>query len=193
MQVLVARLGKPHGIRGEVTVQLFTDAPQSRFVTGEVFSIENFDSKSPIAQIAPAGELTVANARWNKKILVVKFEEIKSRNDAELARETRIVFDSEEISDDEGIYEHDVLDLPVYLLSELAEGELPSGEGVGVVSGLQTLPTQDLLLIKLHNGTEAMIPFVEELVPELDLDEKYIVIDPPVGLLTLNDSSSEQE
>ena len=42
MQVVVARIGKPHGIRGEVTVQLFTDAPQERFARGEVLGIENF-------------------------------------------------------------------------------------------------------------------------------------------------------
>ena len=46
MQVLVARIGKPHGIRGEVTVQLFTDIPEERFAPGEVLDLENFTPKS---------------------------------------------------------------------------------------------------------------------------------------------------
>ena len=188
LQVQVARIGKPHGIRGEVTVELFTDQPEARFARGETLDIEGFSTTSPVARIAPRGQLTVAGSRWNKKILVVRFEEVTSRNDAEVLRNTRLVFDSAEVDDDEGVYEHDVLGLPVYLLSEVPEGELPQGEGIGTVSGLQTMPTQDLLLIDLHNGGEAMIPFVEELVPELDLDEKFVLIDPPAGLLELDES-----
>ena len=46
MQVLVARIGKPHGIRGEVTVELFTDAPEERFSRGEVLHIDGFTTRS---------------------------------------------------------------------------------------------------------------------------------------------------
>lgn len=193
MQVLVARIGKPHGIRGEVTLQVFTDAPDIRFAQGEKLSIEEFSPSAPIARLAPAGELTVAHSRWNKKILVVKFEEITTRNDAELFRDWRLTFNSEEAAEDEGIYEHDVLDLPVYLLSDVPEGELPSADPVATVIGLQTLPTQDLLIVKLANGSEAMIPFVEEIVPEIDLDEGFILIDPPAGLLELGQDDSAAE
>ena len=99
MQVLVARIGKPHGIRGEVTVQLYTDTPEERFAVGERLSIENFTAKSPAAAIAPAGELTVAASRWNKKILVVRFEEISNRNQAEELRDTRLMYDVPESND----------------------------------------------------------------------------------------------
>lgn len=191
MQVLVARIGKPHGIRGEVTVQLFTDAPEERFVAGEKLQIEDFSRQTPVGQIAPAGELTVAGARWNKKILVVRFAEVSSRNDAEELRDVRLTFDSSEAEDSEGIYEHDVLDLPVYLVNNVPEGEIPQGEGIGKVSGLRTLPTQDLLLVELHNGEEAMIPFVEELVPEIDLEDGFILIDPPAGLLDLQSETND--
>ena len=53
MQVVVARIGKPHGIRGEVTVQLFTDAPAERFARGEVLGIENFVPGSAAASGGP--------------------------------------------------------------------------------------------------------------------------------------------
>ncbi|MFW0108690.1 ribosome maturation factor RimM [Rothia sp. P7181] len=193
MQILVARIGKPHGIRGEVTVELFTDSPQERFARGEQLSIENYQPETPVGAIAPEGVLTVAQSRWNKKILVVRFEEVTSRNQAETLRNTRLTFDASEVDSSEGYYEHDVVDLPVYLYHDIPEGELPEGEGIGTVTGLQTMPAQDLLLVRLHNGEETMIPFVEQIVPEVDIEEGFVLIDPPEGLLTLGSEESEDQ
>nr|WP_237204145.1 ribosome maturation factor RimM [Rothia endophytica] len=196
MQVQVARIGKPHGIRGEVTVQLFTDAPEERFAPGTTLDIEDFDANSLVGAIAPAGVLTVAGARWNKKILVVRFKEVANRNDAETLRDTRLTFDSATVgSDDEdGYYEHDLIDLPVYLAQEIGEdGYLPE-EPIAHVVGLQTMPTQDLLILEnVADGEEAMIPFVEELIPAIDIEEGYVVINPPAGLMELNGSDEEDE
>lgn len=201
MQVQVARIGKPHGIRGEVTVQLFTDSPEERFAPGSVLNIENHNPATPAGALAPAGTLTVKNSRWNKKILVVAFEEITTRNQAELLRDTRLTFNSatEATEDDsEGYYEHELLDLPVYLASEISDdGYLPQ-EPIAIVIGLQTMPTQDLMLLKnTADGSEIMIPFVEELIPAIDIEEGHVIIDPPAGLLELNsdteDGESEQD
>ncbi len=194
MYVLVARIGKPHGIRGEVTVQLFTDNPEARFAAGEVLSIQDFEAQSSVGKLVPGGELTVASSRWNKKILVVKFEEITTRNDAEVLRNSYLEFDSSLDEDESSFYEHDVVDLPVYLLSEVPEGELPSGDALGKVTGLQTMPTQDLLFFELaSNGEKVMIPMVEELVPEIDLDEGFVLIDPPAGLLEMAEGSEGED
>ena len=120
MQVLVARIGKPHGIRGEVTVQrirgevtvqLFTDIPEERFAPGEVLDLENFTPKSPVATVAPTGRLKVAGHRWNKKILVVRFEEVTTRNQAEELRGSRLMFEVPEDEDDEGFYEQELVNL----------------------------------------------------------------------------------
>ncbi|MBF0807157.1 ribosome maturation factor RimM [Rothia nasimurium] len=197
MQVQVARIGKPHGIRGEVTVQLFTDAPEERFAPGAVLDIENFNPASPAGTIAPAGTLTVKKSRWNKKILVVAFEEVTNRNQAEELRDTRLTFDSsaetDADSDDEGYYEHELLDLPVYLAADVKDGYLPE-EPIAVVTGLQTMPTQDLLILEnTADGEEVMIPFVEELIPAIDTEEGYIIINPPAGLLELNSDDEEAE
>ena len=69
MQLQVARIGKPHGIRGEVTVQVLTDAPEDRFVPGVEFVVEP----------ASAGPLTVSRARWNKDILLLAFDGISDQ------------------------------------------------------------------------------------------------------------------
>ncbi|WP_237234365.1 ribosome maturation factor RimM [Rothia nasisuis] len=196
MQVLVARIGKPHGIRGEVTVQLFTDAPEERFAPGSVLKIDNFDPTSAAGRIAPTGALTVKSSRWNKKILVVAFEEVTNRNQAEDLRDTRLTFDSaseaETDGDDEGYYEHELLDLPVYLAADIKDGYLPE-EPIAIVTGLQTMPTQDLLILEnTADGEEVMIPFVEELVPAIDTEEGYIIINPPAGLLELNSDEDDE-
>ena len=203
MQVVVARIGKPHGIRGEVTVQLFTDAPQERFARGEVLGIENFAPGSAAASVAPTGELTVAGARWNKKILVVRFDEVTTRNQAEELRGTRLVYEvPEDDGEEEGFYEQELVNLPVYLLADVPEGESPVdnsavGKPLGQVTGLQTMPVQDLLLIKMARsprlasgaGEEIMIPFVEEIVPEVvpstEDEPGFVLLTPPAGLIDL--------
>lgn len=209
MQVVVARIGKPHGIRGEVTVQLFTDAPQERFARGEVLGIENFAPGSAAASVAPTGELTVAGARWNKKILVVRFDEVTTRNQAEELRGTRLVYEvPEDDGEEEGFYEQELVNLPVYLLSDVPEGESPVdnpvvGKPLGKVTGLQTMPVQDLLLIKLARsprlasgaGEEIMIPFVEEIVPEVvpstEEEPGFVLLTPPAGLIDLVEDAEQ--
>ncbi len=168
MKLQVARIGKPHGIRGEVTVQVLTDAPGDRFVPGTEFIVEP----------ATAGPLTVLSARWNKDILLLAFEEIETRNEAETVRGAKLFIETEEIDDDddEGWYEHELEGLDVRV-----------GEAVvGKVTGLRTLPVQDLLVVTTPDGTEILIPFVEQIVPEVNVAEKFILVTPPPGLFEVN-------
>ncbi|WP_129658714.1 ribosome maturation factor RimM [Rothia halotolerans] len=183
MQVQVARIGKPHGIRGEVTVQLFTDEPEERFAAGAALGVE------PATPLAPRGVLTVAGSRWNKSILVVRFAELSSRNDAEALRNHRLSVESEDTEAEEGFYEHELVGLEVYAVEDPEQAEL--GEPVGRVAALQTGAAQDLLHLELADGAPALIPFVEEIVPEVDLEEGRVVICPPPGLLGLQKDEEE--
>lgn len=173
MQLQVARIGKPHGIRGEVTVQVLTDAPGDRFVPGTQFVVEP----------ASAGPLTVESARWNKDILLLAFEEVETRNDAEALRGAKLYIETEELDedDDEGWYEHELMGLDVRV------GETV----VGKVSGLHTMPVQDLLVVTDKDGKEILIPFVEQIVPEVNVAEKYVLVTPPAGLFEVNTATGE--
>ncbi|GAB2892553.1 ribosome maturation factor RimM [Neomicrococcus lactis] len=174
MRVRVARIGKPHGIRGEVTVEVMTDDPAARFAPGSVLEAEK----------GPHDRLTVEGARWNKEILVVAFEEILDRNAAEAARGTVLFFDGDLSDDDsEGYYEHELVDLPVLI------GE----EKVGVVTGLRTGAAQDLLVVKDNEGEEVYVPFVEQIVPEVDLEGGFVRLTPPDGLFTVNKGQTEPD
>jgi 16S rRNA processing protein RimM len=168
MQLQVARIGKPHGIRGEVTVQVLTDAPEERFVPGTELVVEP----------ASAGPLTIISARWNKDILLLGFEEIETRNQAETLRGAKLFIETEELheDDDEGWYEHELVGLDVRVGDTV----------VGKVSGLNTLPVQDLLVVTTSEGKEILIPFVEQIVPEVNVGEKYILVTPPPGLFDIN-------
>ncbi|MDD7834977.1 MULTISPECIES: ribosome maturation factor RimM [Paenarthrobacter] len=172
MQLQVARIGKPHGIRGEVTVQVLTDAPEERFVAGTEFVVEP----------ASAGPLTVRSARWNKDILLLGFEEIADRNAAEAIRGAKLFIETEELDDDgeEGWYEHELVGLQARV----------GAQTVGKVAALNTMPAQDLLVIESVDGKEILVPFVDEIVPEVNVEEGYILITPPAGLFELNDEGA---
>jgi 16S rRNA processing protein RimM len=168
----VARIGKPHGIRGEVTVQVLTDAPEDRFVPGTEFVVEP----------ATAGPLTVSSARWNKDILLLGFEEVADRNTAETLRGAKLFIETEELDedDDEGWYEHELVGLEARVGTQV----------VGKVTALNTMPVQDLLLVTTPEGAEILVPFVEQIVPEVNIEEGFILLTPPDGLFELNTEDS---
>ncbi|GAB3284615.1 ribosome maturation factor RimM [Sinomonas notoginsengisoli] len=167
MHVQVARIGKPHGIRGEVTVHVLTDAPDERFVPGAEFTVE------PAAH----GPLTLRGARWNKDVLLLSFAEVADRNRAEELRGAKLFVDTQELEDDDdaGWYEHELVGLVARV----------DGRDVGTVVALQTMPVQDLLVVDTPQG-EVLVPFVDEIVPEVDPEGGFIVVVPPPGLFELN-------
>ncbi len=172
MQLQVARIGKPHGIRGEVTVQVLTDAPGDRFVPGTEFVVEP----------ASAGPLIVESARWNKDILLLAFEGIETRNQAETLRGAKLFIETEELDedDDEGWYEHELVGLEARVGSQV----------VGKIAALHTLPVQDLLVVETPDGKEILVPFVEQIVPEVNVADGFVLLTPPDGLFEVNDGEA---
>ncbi len=167
----VARIGKPHGVRGEVTVQLFTDDPAQRLARGAVLVRE------PGAETADRTRrsLTVSSQRWNKSICLLGFEEIRDRNAAEDLRGSLLFVELPAEPEDDGDewYSHELEGM-----SCLG----PQGEELGVVRELLTGPAQDLLAVETPAGEEVLVPFVEELVPEIDAEAGVIRLHPPRGL-----------
>ncbi|MFQ4147503.1 ribosome maturation factor RimM [Arthrobacter sp. LAPM80] len=173
MQVQVARIGKPHGIKGEVTVLVLTDAPDSRFAVGAQFE----------AEPKKLGTLTIKSSRWNKDILLLGFEGTNTRNDAELLRGAILFFESDDDEDDDAWYEHELLGLEVRV----------GATKVGKVAGLRTQAVQDLLIIEDNDGDEVLVPFVDEIVPEVNLEAGYVLLTPPAGLFSVNKEAGEND
>lgn len=167
MQLVVARIGRAHGIKGEVTVEVRTDEPELRLAPGAVLATEP----------ATAGPLTIETGRVHSGRLLLRFEGVRDRTAAEALRNTLLIaeVDPAELPEDpEEFYDHQLMDLDVVLAD---------GTGIGRITEITHLPSQDLLIVERPDGSEVMIPFVEEIVTEIDLEEQRAVITPPPGLI----------
>lgn len=169
MQLVVGRVGRPHGLRGEVTVEVRTDDPDRRFEAGQ----------SLATMPAERGPLVVAGSRWHSGRLLIRFAGHEDRDAAEALRDTLLAIDSalvDPIEDPEEFYDHDLIGLRVLTVA---------GEDVGTVCDVLH-HGQDLLVVEgngARDGTEILVPFVAAIVPEIDVAAGRLVIDPPAGLL----------
>jgi 16S rRNA processing protein RimM len=164
MRVIVGRIGRPHGLRGEVVVGVRTDEPDLRFTVGAVLDADQH------------GTLTVATVRWHSGQLLLSFAGTTDRTAAAGLGGTWLSVDTSTLpptSDPDEFRDHELIGLSVRTVA---------GAPVGVVSDVLH-HGQDLLVVQAGSGGEYLVPFVAALVPEVDLDAGVLVIDPPSGLL----------
>ena len=131
MQLVVGRVTRPHGVRGEVSVEVRTDDPDLRFSVGRVMATDP----------AAAGPLTVESVRWHSGRLLIRFDGIADRNQAEELRGTWLTLDSAEAGptgDPDEFHDHELIGLAVVTTS---------GEPVGRVTDVRHFG-QDLLVIE---------------------------------------------
>ncbi len=168
---IVGRIRKAHGIRGEVVVDLLTDAPDVLFASGRRVLVGTVGGNPD-----PRGTaLHIESSRPFKDSWLVKAREIGDRNAAELWRDRYLLLPQDELpppAEDE-LYIHDLIGMRV---------EEVSGAAVGTVAEVYELP-QGLMLELAGERKGALIPFSDEIVTSVDADRRLIVIDPPVGLL----------
>lgn len=177
-EVIVATIGKAHGLRGEVALNLRTDQPAERLLSGTVFDVA--PGKPQGTGVAPGllpRQLTLVSTRTQQDRWYARFEEIPDRTAAESLRgvELSLELDAEQESeeDPDAWYASQLEGLPVRHVD---------GRELGVVTGLQHYPAQDLLLVRTPDGRRVQLPLVEQLVPEIDLERGEILADPPGGL-----------
>ncbi|MGH3777122.1 MAG: ribosome maturation factor RimM [Pseudonocardiaceae bacterium] len=161
---VVGRIGRPHGLRGEVTVQVRTDSPQERFAAG--------------AQLgAGAGRtLTVEAVRPHAGSLLVRFAGVTDRAAAVQLRGVLLTVEATELpalDDPDEFYDHQLEGLAAF-------GS--DGTKLGTVREVVHAPASDLLVVETDRG-EVLVPFVRAIVPEVDLVGGRVVLDPPAGLL----------
>lgn len=169
MQLVVGQVTRAHGVRGEVAVAVRTDDPEIRFAVGSVL----------LTDPAAAGPLTVTAARWHQDRLLLTFAEIPDRSVAEQRRGTRLLVEIDpqlRPTDPEEFYDHQLVGLRAVTVA---------GQEIGEVIDVLHLPAQDVLAVRSADRGEVLIPFVTEIVPEIDLSAGLVRVDPPAGLLDL--------
>ena len=189
MRLIVGRIGRPHGIRGEVIVGVRTDEPDLRFVAGAVLDVERTlpgsgrtGEGSGVA--VGDGQLTVGSARWHSGQLLVAFAGITDRTAAGELTGSWLSMDSSQLpesTDPDEFRDHELIGLSV---------RTSAGDAVGVVADVLH-HGQDLLVVRQDGdqdggkGRDYLVPFVKPIVPEIDVSAGVLVIDPPPGLLNL--------
>jgi 16S rRNA processing protein RimM len=167
VQLVVARIGRAHGIKGEVTVEVRTDEPELRLAPGAVL----------LTDPASTGPLTIETGRVHSGRLLLRFEGVADRSAAEALRNTLLIAEidpAETPEEEDEYYDHQLIDLDVVT---------EDGEEVGRITEISHLPSQDLFIVERPDGSEVMIPFVGEIVTEIDLEEQKAVVAPPPGLI----------
>lgn len=170
MLLVVGRLGRPHGVRGEISVTLHTDEPDERFAVGSVLQTEP----------ACAGPLTVRAVRWHGDRFLLRLAGVEDRSAAEALRGVLLHADVDpdaRPADPEEFYDRALVGLAVVTVT---------GAPVGEVGEVVHLPGQDLLAVRRDGRPEALVPLVSAIVTQVDLPGARIVIDPPPGLLDLD-------
>lgn len=168
--VVVGRIGRAHGIKGEVSVEPRTDEPDRRFAVGSVL-----DARAPDG-VLRSGALTVEGVRWHQGRMLVRFAELRDRTAAEAARGTLVEMEVETQSaptDPEEFYDRQLIGLVV---------RTTEGAEVGPITSVIHGVAQDILAIE-SNGREVLVPFVSELVPQVDLAGGFVVVADRPGLL----------
>ncbi len=176
-EVVVGRIGKAHGIKGEVSVELRTDEPERRFTDGTVLVTRTPAGTAPHGPGRPTS-LTVRRTRWHQSRLLVTFAEVPDRTAAEAVRGLTLATEvdvTEAPEDPEEFYDHQLVGLAVFTTD---------GEPVGEVTEVMHGTGQDLLAVRAEDGRELLVPFVTALVPVVDVAAGRVEVADRPGLLT---------
>ncbi|WEV68452.1 ribosome maturation factor RimM [Bifidobacterium sp. ESL0769] len=199
----VCRIGRAQGLKGEVNARTFTDEPELRFAPGSVLYTKDGSRTYTIAHSRTFKD------RW---ILHFEGVDNRDASEALNGLELYIEADDpEEMAEEDAWYPKDLIGLEARVADNPANGidAGKSGNVIGKVVDVIDGPAQSLLKIRLAtpvveqkdgsfapaslDGADkdtddkiiktALVPFVDELVPDIDLDEHYLTLDPPVGLI----------
>ncbi|WP_337248709.1 ribosome maturation factor RimM [Leucobacter luti] len=165
----VGRLTKPHGLKGGIKLELFTDNPELRFTPGAEFYLQ-------VPEDSPwfGRTITMRELRWFNESPVGFFEELADRSDAEGIVRAILWIDEQAVADgeeDNAWYDHQLVGLDV----------VREGEKLGTVAEVRHFPAQDLLVVTTEAGT-VLVPFVEAIVPSVDIEAGLVHVTPPTGL-----------
>lgn len=166
----VGKIVNTHGIRGEVRVISYTDFREERYAVGTKLALFMPKSPKPIY-------LTVASHRQHKNFDLLTFENHPNLNDVEKYRDGMLKVSEDQLGDlDEGeFYYHEILGCTVMTIE---------GVAIGKVTDILETGANDVWTVTPEKGKLQYIPYIEDVVKEIDIEKKEIIIDPIEGLLS---------
>lgn len=166
-QLRVGRLVKAHGLKGALKLELYTDNPERRFVTGAEFTLQ-----VPEASPWHGKTVTVREYRVMNGNPVVFLDDVDDRSAAEgLVRAILWIDQDADEVEDNAWFDHQLVGLDV----------VRDDVVIGRVARVEHMPAQDLLIVRAGER-EVMVPFVEAIVPTVDVSAGRVVVTPPSGL-----------
>lgn len=166
MLLVVGRIGRAHGVRGEATVEIRTDNPDARFYIGAKLTTDPKEK----------GPLVIKDLKVHSGTLLLSFEGVEDRTAVERLRNVLLL--AEVDPKESNVSEDD------FHISQIIDCKVidENGKECGVVVDVLQLPAQDTLVIKVE-GREVLVPFVKAYVPKVDIDNKVLTIVNTAGLL----------
>ncbi|MHB8513004.1 MAG: ribosome maturation factor RimM [Actinomycetota bacterium] len=163
-RLIVGRIVGAHGIRGECSVEVLSEAPE-RFESGSVLDVEHADFHT----------LTVRASRSHKQRLLVSFDEINDRNGAESLRGAWLSIDAESapVLDEGQFYAHQIQGCDVFDEEDRM---------LGILTAVLENPAHDIWVVRTPSNQEVMVPAVKEFVKHVDAESKRIVLAPIEGM-----------
>lgn len=166
----VGKIVNTHGVRGEVRVLSITDFPEERYAVGSELGLFMPNSEIPIM-------LTVQSYRKHKNFTLLTFQDHKNINDVEKYRDGMLKVSEDKLSElEEGVfYHHEIIGCTVHTLD---------GEEIGKVTDIFETGANDVWTVTPQKGKPHYIPYIDDVVKQIDIDKKEIVIEAIEGLLT---------
>jgi 16S rRNA processing protein RimM len=165
----VGKIVNTHGIRGEVRVISRTDFPEERYKVGNTLYIWKEKSKEPI-------EVVVASHRTHKSFDLLTFEGYHNVNEVEQFKGSLLKIPEEQLGElEEGeYYYHEIIGCTVVT---------EEGEELGTIKEILSPGANDVWVVKGKNGKDILVPYIEDIVLNVDVKEKQVTIHLMEGLL----------
>ena len=168
MRLKVGKIVNTHSLKGEVKVISSTDFEEERFKKGSKLLITRGNQL--------IREVVVESYRNHKNFLLVKFEEIDSVEEAEKLKNLQIKIDSDEVGEleENEFYFHEIIGCQVFDEND---------KNLGEIIDILTPGANDVWVIKGENGKEILIPYIEDVVKQIDITNKKVNIEVMEGLI----------
>ncbi|MBY0021550.1 16S rRNA processing protein RimM [Paenibacillus jamilae] len=165
----VGKIVNTHGIRGELKILTTTDFLEDRFAKGSELMIFPADDKAPIP-------VTVETARFQKNMVIVKFKEYHNINDVEKYKGTLLKVSAERLGEleENEFYFHEVVGMEVVT---------EDGTDLGVVKEILTPGANDVWVVQMPKGKELLLPYIEDVILDVNVREKRVTVRLMEGLL----------